>query len=1097
MLALPTAWTDRRRGGGGVDCRAMTAPNEPSDPTVAPSVAERLRRIHGAEVDPRVDLESSGRTEVRGSEPRRPQSSALLQRLGTRSVASSRYRLHGEIARGGMGAILEVFDEDLRRRLAMKVIVDRATGDHESSHDQVPPALLARFLEEAQVTGQLDHPGIVPVHELGLDARGQVYFTMRLVQGRDLEAIFGLVAQEREGWSTTRALGVLLKVCEAMAYAHQKGVVHRDLKPANVMVGRFGEVYVMDWGLARVRGHADRHDVRIRTDAPAPRVQTDRRVASEAPGDGALYTMDGEIVGTPSYMAPEQARGRVEAIDERTDVFAVGAMLYRLLAGAAPHTVRGETAAAAEVLARVLEGPPRPLEQLAGDAPAELVAICDKAMAPAPEQRYPDMLALAEDLRAFLEGRVVQAFERGALAEGRKWVRRNRALAAALAAAVVILALGLVVSVVFARRAASNAAEAEQRRTEAVASAAAARRQAQVAQEASSFLTDDLLAALAPEHEGIDVTVRQVLDQASVRLDGHFVGEPAVEASLRLTIGMSYLRLGEHETARRHLERALELHREHDGERAEPTVRVMRQVALVWSELGRGQDALALYEKLLPLTRAVLGPEHRGTATTMSDMALALEQVGRLDEARALLADALTLSTRVFGEDDPDTLASANNLALLDRRLGRSADAARQLAQVLERRRAISGERHPDTLNAMSNLAQALADLGRVDRALELSRAALELRRSVLGPEHPLTARELGCLGKFACQKGHNAEAEQHFREALRILRKAFGDEHQETLLAQHNLASALESLGQHEAALPLATATLAARRGKIGREHPDTLESMNLLAAIYRSLERLDQAETLYRETIALQGKVQGADHPLSLITRENLAGVLFAKRDYAASEAMVREVLAARRRVLGDEHPDVAKTTLNLGMVVKGRGDTKAALALFEEALQRSRAALGDGNIQIAECLRVIGDLRLETKNPEAAAAYREALAVRRQLGPDDETCGQLLHQLGLSLLEGGDGAGALAVFDEAFGLRQRLLGPDHVGTRGSLYRRAATLLVLGRHADAEPLALDYLTRTERAMGKDHEQAARGRKLLADLYTAWGRPEDAARWK
>ena len=147
-----------------------------------------------------------------------------------------------------MGAILKVWDEDLRRHLAMKVVIGRGENASAGDDPRPDPMQIARFLEEAQVTGQLDHPGIVPVHELGLDSNGRAFFTMKLVQGRDLEAIFDLVFEAKEGWNETRALGVILKVCEAMAYAHAKCVIHRDLKPANIMVGDYGEVFVMDWG---------------------------------------------------------------------------------------------------------------------------------------------------------------------------------------------------------------------------------------------------------------------------------------------------------------------------------------------------------------------------------------------------------------------------------------------------------------------------------------------------------------------------------------------------------------------------------------------------------------------------------------------------------------------------------------------------------------------------------------------------------------------------------------------------------------------------------------------------------------------------------
>src|SRR5688500_1375331 len=183
----------------------------------------------------------------------------LIERLAGRAPNGARYQIEGEIGRGGMGAILRAFDPDLRRVLAMKVALEQ-----DAATDARQRQRLGRFLEEAQITGQLDHPGVVPVHELGLDAQGRLYFTMRLVRGQELGAIYELASKGRDDWSTVRVLGVLLKVCEAMAYAHSKGVIHRDLKPANVMVGRFGEVYVMDWGLAKVIGRDDSCDLRIR-----------------------------------------------------------------------------------------------------------------------------------------------------------------------------------------------------------------------------------------------------------------------------------------------------------------------------------------------------------------------------------------------------------------------------------------------------------------------------------------------------------------------------------------------------------------------------------------------------------------------------------------------------------------------------------------------------------------------------------------------------------------------------------------------------------------------------------------------------------------
>ncbi len=366
----------------------------------------------------------------------------VLRRLGSHAQRETRYVLRGEIARGGMGAIFEVWDEDLRRTMAMKVLLGGKAGSQPTA-EEVHPRTLARFLEEAQVTAQLDHPGIVPVHELGLEDQGRVYFTMRLVKGRNLREIFDLAREGREGWNQTRVLMILLKVCEAMAYAHSKKVIHRDLKPDNVMVGRYGEVYVMDWGLARVLGTKDLHDLRPDTKAMSLSiVDSDRRIGSaSAPPESTLYTMDGDVVGTPAYMSPEQARGEIDRLGPRSDVYSVGAMLYHLFSGQTPYVAQGARVTNHMVLRWVLEGPAKPLQELDPKLPAELVAICEKAMAREPEERYATMLELAEDLRAYLEQRVVRAYETGAVAEFRKWVRRNRPLAAS-GAAVLLLALG-------------------------------------------------------------------------------------------------------------------------------------------------------------------------------------------------------------------------------------------------------------------------------------------------------------------------------------------------------------------------------------------------------------------------------------------------------------------------------------------------------------------------------------------------------------------------------------------------------------------------------------------------------------------------------
>ncbi len=380
--------------------------------------------------------------------PGRVQSTAtgeLMQKLATApKLDQQRFVLEGEVGKGGMGAVLRIHDRYLNRRLAMKVLLERAAPQDDEER-RFANQLLGRFLEEAQVTSQLDHPGVVPVHELGLDQNGKVWFTMRLVKGRTASDVFADAREEVNGWTTTRALEVVLKVCDTMAYAHDKAVLHRDLKPGNVMVGRFGEVYVMDWGLAKVLGQQDRHDLRIAKDpgTSVSKIESTRQRDAARDESSSVVSMDGQQLGTPSYMPPEQARS--EDLDARADVYAIGAMMYELLTGQAPYEVPGLRQPAYRILRDVVDGPPKRIDDVRPRrVPAELVAIVERAMARRREGRYPTVIDLAADLRAFVALRVVRAYRTGPWVETKLWMRRNKALASSLLALAAALLIGVV-----------------------------------------------------------------------------------------------------------------------------------------------------------------------------------------------------------------------------------------------------------------------------------------------------------------------------------------------------------------------------------------------------------------------------------------------------------------------------------------------------------------------------------------------------------------------------------------------------------------------------------------------------------------------------
>jgi serine/threonine protein kinase len=444
---LLAQWLAQREGGAGQTFEELCDEH--------PHLREELVRLHAdwsRVAGVLRKLAGSVSDAEAGATPPSAASAEILARLAARHGAFGRYRLRGELARGGMGAILRVWDEDLRRNLAMKVVLGRADGSSSAGDTpEVDGRTLGRFLEEAQVTGQLDHPGVVPVHELGLDDHGRVYFTMKLVRGRNLAEIIELARKEEEGWSQARVLGIFLKVCEAIAYAHDKRVVHRDLKPANVMVGRFGETYVMDWGLARVLDQVDARDLRLREDgddAPATISMTTARGSSRhGADDSPLVTMDGDVVGTPAYMSPEQASGRQDEIGPRSDVYSIGAMLYQLLAGRMPYAPERGKASPRTLLGMLLNGPPTPVGELAPDAPGELIAICEKAMSRDPQDRYGTAMEMATDIESFLGNRPIAAQRPGPLHTLTLFARRNRAPVLTAAAALVVL-LGLSIAYV-------------------------------------------------------------------------------------------------------------------------------------------------------------------------------------------------------------------------------------------------------------------------------------------------------------------------------------------------------------------------------------------------------------------------------------------------------------------------------------------------------------------------------------------------------------------------------------------------------------------------------------------------------------------------
>ncbi len=320
-----------------------------------------------------------------------------------------RYTIKGEQGRGGIGKVLVAFDSHLGREIAVKELIafdEGANKDHPTPISQTA-AMVARFLTEARITGQLEHPSIVPVYEIGKKSDGKIYYTMKLVKG---ETLADKLAKETDLEGRLKYLDNFVDLCNAIAYAHSRGVIHRDIKPQNVMIGEFGETVVLDWGLAKVKGHPDESSGKLKLEI------------EELKESSGFKTIAGRALGTPSYMPPEQAEGKLDEIDEQSDGYSLGAVLYEILTGKPPFV--GTTVY--EIISNVIDEEPENLMKSSLEIPVELSAICMKAISKKKSERYESAKDIADDIKKFMTGSLVSAYRYNPTERLKKWVDKNK-----------------------------------------------------------------------------------------------------------------------------------------------------------------------------------------------------------------------------------------------------------------------------------------------------------------------------------------------------------------------------------------------------------------------------------------------------------------------------------------------------------------------------------------------------------------------------------------------------------------------------------------------------------------------------------------------
>ena len=559
------------------------------------------------------------------------------------------YRVERELGRGGMGVVYLARQAHANRMVALKMVLA----------DRGRPEDLLRFLMEGESLARLQHPNIVQVYEVS-ECLGQPFFSMEYVEGKTLAQ--GLGESPR---TPGESAALVETIARAVHAAHQSGIVHRDLKPANILLS--------DKADAR-QGAVDSWDGR-----PAVPKITDFGLAKHVGSDSGL-THTGQILGTPSYMAPEQATGGA-SVGVQADIYALGAILYETLSGRPPF--KGNSAW--DTMMQVVHEPVVPPSRWRDALPRDLEVICLKCLEKGPSDRYPSADALAEDLRRFRAGEPILARPAGPARLAWLWCRRNP-LPAALASMLLASTLAGAVAVGWGlHRAGRERAEKSL---------------------IADYLTDHVLAESSTEvnPRGANFTVRELLDRVGARIGGDFQGHPRVEAPVRETVGKSYLSLGEYAKAEPHLRAAIRLDRELHGPGHPATLRVANVLAVLLEQDGRAGEAEALLRENLAKARHSLGPEDPITLEAADRLGSLLRAIGRPGEAEPLTRQALDGRRRALPADHADTLRSVRNLCLLDVDLGRL-EAAETLADEYERGiRCARGPKHPDNVTALGNL---------------------------------------------------------------------------------------------------------------------------------------------------------------------------------------------------------------------------------------------------------------------------------------------------------------------------------------------------------------------------------------------------------
>lgn len=745
-----------------------------------------------------------------------------------------RYRIVRLIGQGGMGAVYEAMQDKPERRVALKVIKSGVASEE----------ALRRFEQETHLLGKLHHPGIAQIYEAGTADSGhgpQPYFAMELIQGLMLREYC-----DRSGLTARQKLEITARICDAVHHAHQKGIIHRDLKPGNILVDESGQPKILDFGVAR---------------------------ATDSDRQATMRTDVGQIVGTLPYMSPEQVSADPSDLDTRSDVYALGVILYELLTGKLPYDVHRRTIT--DALRAICEEEPAPLRTVDRAFRGDVETMVSKALAKERDRRYVSAAELAADIRRHLEDEPIQARPASASYQLSKFARRNKALVGGTAAVFVVLAGGVLAASWQATR---------------------ARREAHKAEAVNAFVQDMLGAAnprslsLEAPDRGRTITVLQALGAAVTKLDaGELGAEPLVEAAVRHTVGATFRDLGDYEAAESNIRKALETRRRlldaNDPDLAE-SLDGLAQLLLM---RGKPEEAEPLFRQALAIRRLSASSEPAKLAASLNGLAELLQDRGKTEESDSLFREALAVESARLGEGHEESARTRNSLAVLLHSQGKLPEAEGLFGEALALRRRLLGSEHPDVASTLYHLSLLQKDEGKFADATRTMSEAVHIWRRVLGGEHPFLAASLATLGALYRDEGRLSEAEPLLRESIAIQRRVLGKDDPQLGGSLYNLAKLLQAEGKPDQAEPIAREALGIMRLALPADHPSLAAMMAGLGSILTDERRFAEAEPLLRRALAIDEKALAQGDWQKSQVKSLLGASLVGLRRYAEAERLL----------------------------------------------------------------------------------------------------------------------------------------------------------------------------------------------------------------